>query len=204
MLRAVSISFLLIFSSADLIFSQSTQPTSTGLNSIEFNSSTSEYFFKVNGQTLYKYWINDGPFCYQTGGTLFGLKSVTTNGHDFWPSYVGGIQAIFEGIIANTDDNKHVRYQRLDHSFDGETVTTRWRMLYYINEVTLPVPLTFPTDTIDYTYRIRISGKTLIIQVEVDNNSTDAIAFQFGRCESDLGLESRIVTVPSLTLTSLL
>jgi hypothetical protein len=203
------LSVILIFSiygvvSTETVFAQSTpQPTTTGSNSVEFDSTTKEYLFKVDGNTLYKYSINDGPFCYQTGATLFGLKAVSKNGREFLPSNVGGLHAVFGNDTARAWDNYHIRYKRLDVSDDGEVVLTRWRMVYFKNndDDKNPAPIN-PTDSIDYTFRFRISGKTLVIHVEVDNQSTNAIAFDLSRCEE--AIRPRPVPVPSLTLFSLL
>ncbi len=209
-IRVIVLLVLLGLLPSEILRAQPTcQPTSSGSNSIEFDSVTNEYLFKVDGKTLYKYSINDGPFCYQTGATLFGLKAVSVNNHDFWPSYVGGIQALYERDTISPGDNLHVRYKRLEYSDNGQIVTTRWRMKYfkYNTDITNPAP-TEPTDSIDYTYHLRVSGKTLIIQVEVDSQYIKAQAFSYNfnqsECENNYGLEARRIPVPYLTLFNLL
>jgi hypothetical protein len=168
------------------------QPTPPpGTNSILFNSATSEYSFTFDGKILYKYSIMDSLLCWQTGATFHALKAVSQNGNEFLPSQVGGISALFLGEERYPWDNK-MTFKRLDAGRVGDTVRTRWRMKVD------------NTDSIEYTYRFHISGRTLVIRVQVENQSTRATGLQLDRCDNFRFLEARIVRVPYLTLFNVL
>ncbi|MGD0338079.1 MAG: fibronectin type III domain-containing protein [Bacteroidota bacterium] len=188
-IRVIVLLFFLGLLLSETLRAQPTcQPTSSGSNSIEFDSATNEYLFKVDGQTLYKYSINDGPSFDRTGANLCAVKAVPREGNEFMPSYAGGICAILGNVGKNSWD-ADVLYSRLDFSRSDDTVVTRWQMR-------------FASDSIDYTYKFHISGRTLVIQVEVENQSGKATRFDLVRSEDTP--DARAIRIPYLTLFSIL
>jgi len=178
-----------IISSNYLNAQTSPMPTTpTGTNNIVYDSTLQKYFFQFNGEAIYEYYIGDGKNFYNSGATFNAIKAKAVDGNWFWPSYVGGINAQLSSIEKKPWEIG-VTYERFNHSLSKNTVIAEWRMKY-------------DNDYIDYTYRLQISGKTLIIMVESKNSSTKASGLELDRCEN--AADKRIIYVPYLTLFNLL
>lgn len=153
------------------IFCQSgVQPTPiTGSNSVSYNSALSRYDFKFNGKLQYSVGV---PIKSSNGGTFNVLTAYADDGTRFLPSNFGGIQAILNGKTIHPYDSG-VIYELLGRSvLNGDTVVNYWEMKY-------------GTDYIKYKLKYKITGRTLIIKAEVDNEYKDKV-IQFGldRCDS--------------------
>lgn len=189
--KLILFSMLFLFSIVTNVFSQSTpKPTSPtgsyGLQQVTAN--TFEFFF--NSEVIYKYDATDGGYATNSGATFHGIMAKASNGNWFYPSNVGGISAALGGAQDIKPWDTGVTFNRIyGPAVNGLTVTTRWRM-------------TYNNDYIDYEYKITISGKTLIIDIEVLNNSTKATGLEFDRCED--ANSPRNVRVPYLTYFNLL
>ncbi len=184
------LSFLIQVISTNYLYSQITpMPTSShGENDIIFDATSQKYLFSYNGATIYSYYVGDGSFFYNSGATFNGIKAKASNGNWFWPSNVGGISAELSSIEKKPWEDS-INYKRLNYSLSNNTVIADWRMSY-------------KNDYIDYTYKIRISDRTLIIDVEAKNGSTKATGFEFDRCEN--ANNPRNIKIPYLTLFNLL
>jgi hypothetical protein len=130
-------------------------PTSpSGSNSVVYNSSTNEYCFKFNSDTLYWYHNgNDTVNWWGSGGVLISIRARTYDGHtDVGPSWTGG------PIIKNENEEDIYPFQatfsRISYDKVGDTVVTKWKMRYNGN-------LWF-----QYQYKLHISGRTLVLRVE--------------------------------------
>ena len=161
-------------------------PVPGARDSVAFNQANNTFSFLVDGTILYTYHADDGPYCWQTGATLHALTARTANGSEFWPSWMGGVTAYLDGANRNVYD-QGVTYQRLRCVLDNGTAITTWRM-------------TFGSQSLDYTYRMHLSSRTLIIQVNAENGSMKATGFTLDRSNNDHHLRPTIVQVPSLTL----
>ena len=187
--------YFLIFTSLQIILSDylsaqnSPIPTTpVGSNNIIYDSSLQKYFFQFNGETIYEYYVGNGSYFYNSGATFNGIKAKAVNGNWFWPSNVGGIAAQLSGLEKKPWDDG-VYYEGLGDSLNDDTVIADWRMKY-------------EDDHIDYTYKLQISGKTLIITIEVKNGSTKAKGIELDRCEN--ANDKRVIPVPYLTLFNIL
>ncbi len=192
-IKVVIILFLLDLLLAKITYAQSTtMPTSPGgTNRVGFDSSSGEYFFMFNTDTLYWYKPANDTIWDGTGGTLSAIRAHTYDGkNEFRPSWTGGPRVEFSGGEKCPTD-AGVTFSQLQPPLwyiDG-TVITQWCMK-------------FQSDSFSYQYELHISGRTLVIHVEALNGSSMATGFIFDRCEN--ASNPRIVPVPYLTLFNLM
>lgn len=179
--------FLILFA---CVCAQTTpMPTTTpGTNSITYNSSEQKFYFYYNGIQIYSYFVGNGSTWDNCGATFNAIKAKAINGNWFWPSYVGGLKVIL--------DNQHkfpwesgVQFERLNYYFTNETVTSEWRMK-------------LNNDFIDYELKFKIVNRTLVLNIEVKNNSTKATGLHFDRSENSN--KKSIVHIPYLNLLNVL
>jgi hypothetical protein len=163
-----------------------------GIASLDSNTVSDEYLFKFNGETIYKYKRTDGGYSYNSGATFHGIRARGCDGNWFFPSISGGISANLLGG-ERKPWTEGITYKRISCSKSGsDTIISRWRMIYKAGR---------DIDSIDYFYKMKITGRTLVIKVIV-YNSTNATGFEFDRCDS--ALNKRIVRIPYLPLFNLL
>ena len=164
-------------------------------NSVTFNVSTNEYFFKINGQVTYKYSVSDGEHLSGSGASFNALQARSARGNFFHPSVAGGISVKFGGenkrIVNPWEDG--VTYKRINLSLNKDTLITQWRMRYDANSI---------KDSIDYTYKFYLSGKTLVMNIQVDGGCKYFTGVNLDRCEE--AKDARIVVIPYLPLFNIL
>jgi hypothetical protein len=193
--------FILLFVFILCYWNVTAQPSpiptsSSGTNALVFNAGTNEYFFQFNSEVIYKYRITDGSNFYNSGATLNAVQAKGNDGYWFYPSNVGGICADFltqSGIVEKAPWDGGITYKRISLSTSNDTVITQWRMISTDGTV---------KDSLDYFYKINISGRTLVIKVQACYNSTKATGFELDRCEN--ATNARVIRVPYLTLFNLL
>lgn len=172
---AKNILLLLAISSfiySNLIFAQTpgVQPTSIGgSNSLSFDVKSNTYDFYRDGILCYSYEVTPGVS--KTGGSFNVLKAFDFSGSYLLPSNFGGIRAILDGAPRYPFDSG-VSFKLLNQRIlTGDTVMTYWEMMYR-------------GDYIKYKYKFKISGRTLVIRVEVDPDYADkAVSLELDRCE---------------------
>jgi len=145
---------------------------------------------------IYKYKIGDGGYFYNCGATLNAIQAEGNDGKWFIPSNAGGVCANFttqSGIVQKSPWDIGITYKRINLSTSSDTVIARWRMINTDGPV---------NDSLDYIYKIKIIGRTLVIKVRVCDNSSKSASFNLDRCEN--ALNARVVKVPYLTLFNLL
>lgn len=167
--------------------------TASGTNAIIYDDTDNKFYFLFNGNPLYSYFVGRNGKFNNNGGTLYGVQAIATNGVWFWPSYAGGITASLNGKNRLPWD-ADIRYTLLgDPQVVNNSIEVKWRMTHNLEGM---------NDFLDYTYKFQISGKTLIITVEVQNNSIKSTGINFDRCEN--AHNKSVVIVPYLTLFNLL
>ena len=162
------------------------QPTPIpGKNSVLFDSKTNSYKFYLDSSLCYEYSLLPGET--KNGGTFNVLRAYAENGTSFLPSNFGGICVIFENKIIYPYD-KDVSYLCLNHMIlQGNIVITSWMMKYK------------NIDSIQYNMKIKISGRTLIINVEIDKKfSNNVVSLGLDRCEE--AREPEAIEVPYIPL----
>jgi len=167
-------------------WSQSTPMPSSpaGTNSVAVSGSN--YYFFFNGDTLYKYSATNSI----VGATFSGIRAKGANGTWFVPSLNGGIAGDFNGVLKYPWDSG-LQYARLSAGRRADTITATWRMTYSFS-------------SIDYRYRMHISGRTLVIRVDtVGNTPLGAAEFHLSRCESMTSERASPIRIPYLTLFNL-
>lgn len=178
---------LLVLSLANESFAQITSPQPTApaspfSNSVVFNVGKKQFDFQYTG--------NDGSLKYEYrpnyGGSLQAIRCVVSDTYKFRPSNFGGMGM----MVDNTEIfpwSNGVQYKLVSATASVDTLTTRWRM-------------TFGSDTLNYTYRFHIAGRTLVIEAAAD----DAISQAFFLDRSEETREPAIIHVAYLTLFNLL
>ncbi len=193
----MSLFILIILSAACLIqvkAQSSPMPTTaSGTNAISYNDTDKKFYFLYNDNPLYSYLVGtDGAFN-KNGGTLNGIQAKATNDVWFWPSNAGGVTA-FLGGKDRVPWDENITYTLLgDPKIEDNVLQVVWRMNYNLGTT---------DDYLDYSYKLQISGKTLIITVDVRNNSVKATGINFDRCEN--AYNKNVVIVPFLNLFNLL
>jgi hypothetical protein len=167
--------------------------TASGTNVISYNDTDKKFYFLYNDNPLYSYFVGTNGALNKNGGTLNGVQAKAIDGVWFWPSNAGGITAFLGGKDRAPWD-ANITYALLDDpKIEDNVLKVDWRMNYNLGTT---------SDYLDYTYKLQISGKTLIITVEVLNNSTKATGINFDRCEN--AYNKNVVIVPFLNLFNLL
>ncbi len=162
--------YVLMFLSPTYGQSSGAQPTEMpGNNSLSFDSHTNTYNFYLNGNLCYSYTVLPGIT--PNGGTFNVLRDYVGDGTSFLPSNFGGIRAYLGGADRYPFD-PGISFICLDHRIlEDDTVLAFWRMIYKNGGF------------IQYKYKLKIVGRTLVINVEVDNAySNDVISFDLDRC----------------------
>jgi hypothetical protein len=173
-------------------YGQSTtvQPTPTqGNNSLSFDSRTNTYNFYLNGNLCYSYTVLPGTTT--NGGSFNVLRDYADNGTSFLPSNFGGVSAILGGANRFPFD-KGISFICLNHQIlPGDTLSAHWKMIYN------------NADYIQYEYKFKIEGRTLIIKVKVDSAYSQKVTLlNMDRCE---GAKNPIaIAIPYLPLFNVL
>ena len=171
----ISVYFFVIKS---LFFSQSFYCQSSGVqpspllgkNSILFDSKTNSFKFYLDSILCYEYSILPGET--KNGGTFNVLRAYAENGTSFLPSNFGGICASFNDTYVYPYD-QDVSFSCLGHQIlTGDAIVAYWKMKYK------------NTDSIQYKFNFKITGRTLTIRVEIDSEySNNAVSLSLDRCE---------------------
>jgi len=183
-IRFIAFSFLY----CSLLRPQTTpQPTPIeGTNSVTFDTSNSKYEFYHNNKLVYEYTVLPGNT--KNGGSFNTLKAFTEDGDWFLPSNFGGIRAMLGGVETYPWD-PGVTFTRISHQvLTGDTVYSYWKMTAHY-------------DSCYYSYKMKLEGRTLIIKVEFDDQSSrgnKAMEFNLDRCEN--AQNPKPIAVPYLPL----
>lgn len=185
-ISSVKIFFLVIFSSVQLFSQTSPKPDlSEGINATQLISKT--YYFYYNSIPIYSFELVNN------NGTFSNLKAYDNAGQPFLPSINGGPIAFLNNQIVNAW-TPGVSYNYIsDERLSGDTILVKYQMNYL-------------GDYFKYNYKFYISGRTLIIKVEANNDDSGSkykgAGVDLVRCEN--AINAKIIRVPYLTLLNLL
>jgi hypothetical protein len=175
--------FLLSFGmSSGQVDAKPSPPAVSFRNRVEFDVPQSRFDFVYEG--------DDGGLKYEyrpaNGGSFAALQCAVNDGYKFRPSNFGG-----PGLSADGEDvfpwSSGVLYRMTGSEIRADTLTVLWRMIH-------------GGDTLRYSYRFHITGRTLVLDVTGENAVSQAVFLD--RCEN--AVSPVIVHVPYLTLTNLL
>ena len=134
----------------------------------------------------------DYAYSLDRGGSLAGLTArVPGTGKEFIPSYYGGVTAELGGRIRepwSEDGQKNLSYTLVRASQIQDTVVAVWAMRY-------------GGDAATYTFRLRVSNQTLVIDIEGDGSGVLS-GVGFNRAYPSSG--TKVIRIPALTLLSVL
>jgi hypothetical protein len=159
-----------------------TPPSQPFTNSVSFDESRSRYDFSyedAGGSLRYEY----RP---ASGGSFRAIRCLINGANGFHPSNVGGMS-----LLANDEEiypwSGGVAYKLLSVEITADTLLTNWQM-------------TYGTTVLHFSYRIYISGRTLVIQAIAE----DAICPAFYLDRSEETKNPIIIQVPYLTMFNVL
>lgn len=170
-MKKLIFTYVLLFVAVIQAQVKSTQPERIdGTNKTVFDNATNSYKFYFKEKLLFEYTIVPNQSNY--GGSFQVLKSFSSDGKSFLPS-VGGISAELGGVEKNPWD-ADVKYNLLNHRFlSDDTVLVSWEM-------------TANNDECKFFYKLKISGRTLVIKVTEDSKiekTNKATGIKLDRCE---------------------
>jgi len=198
-MKTLSFLFLSIFNIFLLLSQTTPQPTVViGTNDVFFSSKMNAYIFSYSGSSgdlVYTYDLDDGA-------CLKALTAKVNNSYTFWPSCGGGV-ALFVNNSIHYAWQTNIDYTVLNHSLVDDIVTIDFKMrCNYI-----------PTEEyIDYyfSYKLKIDGRTLILDVQQDSAQNINVAIQFNLDRSDSnpnfypGIKHHGIGIPYLKLFNIL
>jgi len=195
--KIIALFFMLITFWTKQGFAQTTPiPTSpSGTNSVVYYTEPAGdygYYFKFNGINIYKYSIPNS-------WSFHGIMAIdqTNPSNVFLPSNYGG--PIFQSPYhdAKMPWDTDMSHSCIYFNLTGNTVTVRWVM----TEISTGASST-------YQYQLYISGRTLVINVQELNLSTNTVGFTLDRSEWGVppagAYSPLIVKIPYLPLFNML
>ncbi len=182
MLFVLATLFLINESFAQITSPKPTLPSNTFSNSVVFDLKQKRFDFHYVG--------DDGLLKYEYrpdyGGSFHALHCVVNDSYKFRPSCFGGMSMVFNDTVIYPWSSG-VQYILVDVETSVDTLITRWQMKYESN-------------TLNYTYRIHIAGRTLVIEAAAE----DSISQCFFLDRAEETKDPVIIYVPYLTLFNLL
>lgn len=193
--------FLSVFN-LSILFSQSTpQPTppSGGTNSVSYSKSADSYIFTYSEGSTEKLRYTYSLISTNGGACLKALTATVNGSFTYWPSVGGGV-ALFDNTDGNTDTN---------WAWESNSVHTLLESSLINNEVTLHWKTEYQSKTFFFKYKMKIEGRTLLLNVIQDDDETvnDAVQFNLDRSYSNTFQYSKspfIIDVPYLTMFNIL